>query len=76
MLTIVEIVLTFLAVLFIVTQLTIPALRNTSLFPLFRKESRQRAELVALEQSVVEQALDLELQAKRQLINSSEKGSS
>lgn len=53
-----ELTLLTLGLLFVVTQLLIPALKGTALFPAFRKEGKLKATLVEQRQEYVEQQLE------------------
>lgn len=64
-----EFVLVFFGILFIVTQMIIPAIRGTASFPMFHKEQKLVNELVDVNQQQREQALEAALKAEKEKLN-------
>lgn len=56
-----EIVLGILVLVLFVTQILIPAVKNTSFFPFFRKQGKLEAEVTQLNQRDVEEKLEIEI---------------
>lgn len=64
LLTLVEITLVALLVAGWISQIVLPIMRETPLLPLFRRETRLRHNLLAVEQKLVEQDLEVQLHNK------------
>jgi hypothetical protein len=66
-----ELVAIFLAILFILNQLLIPAVRGTLLFPMFRKEHTLQSVILEQRQKAVEQSLERAIAENEVGLNSS-----
>ena len=56
-----------------ISQIVLPIMRGTPLFPLFKRESKLRREMLTVEQLLVEQQLTAELQTKQSQVNNQPK---
>lgn len=59
----------FLGILFVVTQVLVPAFMGTALFPLFRHEAKLEAEAMDVNQAIREQDIQNEISKKRESLN-------
>jgi hypothetical protein len=69
-----EVVVLSLVVLFIGTQILVPAMRGRALFPMFRKEAKIEAEVVEVEQAIHEEELKNIVKSKKRQLNKVKKG--
>ena len=60
-LAVLELAVTALLIGFILTQVILPMMRGTSMFPIFRKESRLRSDLADVKQQSVEKKIEQEI---------------
>jgi hypothetical protein len=64
-----ELAIALLALYGVVTQIVIPAVNNTKLFPAFRNEGKLKEEITSVEQSLLEKQIAAELQHKIDVLN-------
>lgn len=56
-----EVFIMGLVFLFVITQMLFPLIRNTKMFPLFRKEGKLNEKLAEVNQQVVEKGIETEI---------------
>jgi hypothetical protein len=62
---VVEVVLATMLLAFLVTQLLLPAIRGTAMFPMLRREGKIHREIIDARQQAREEALQAELRAEQ-----------
>lgn len=67
----IEIVLVVSILWFIFTQVALPGVRGTALFPMFRRESKLKETLIEQHQSAREQALEREIASNQEVLTPS-----
>lgn len=68
MLVVVELVVVFIFVVLIVTQILIPAFKGILLFPMFRSSSKLKSEIIEIEQEKADAKLAEEVAALRKTV--------
>jgi len=61
-----DFIIAFCVIMIFGTQVIVPAIKNTAMFPFFRKQGKLEAEEISLNQKDVEQKLEYKLEQRKQ----------